>query len=259
MKSLFASIFFLPFQLSATYFANPALPTLQIEGLIKSPPTWYCLRGGYMADTIYRQRYEDEFASLEPNPSTAMQMQTSAGTLTLNFENWLDLNVLLGSSQLQIDQEEFSKRQFSWGIGTKFLIFNAKSLFFGCDLKYFESSQKPLYMLFDGYACNVVSNFKLNYSEMQAALGASYRVDPLCPYIYLSYIYSKIQPVPLSLLVQIPQYAMTVETSSRSTIAKRKWGMAVGATLIGGAKGSITIESRFFNQNAINISGEVRF
>jgi hypothetical protein len=35
--------------------------------------------------------------------------------------------------------------------------------------------------------------------------------------------------------------------------------MAVGGTILGGKKGSLTIESRFFNQNAINVSGEIRF
>ena len=33
----------------------------------------------------------------------------------------------------------------------------------------------------------------------------------------------------------------------------------VGGTVLGGKEGSLTVESRFFNQNAINVSGEIRF
>jgi hypothetical protein len=35
--------------------------------------------------------------------------------------------------------------------------------------------------------------------------------------------------------------------------------MAVGATLVMGDKGTLSVESRFFNQNGINASLEIKF
>ena len=212
-----------------------------------------------MSDNIYYQRYKDEPLSEESNPRTGMQMQTSAGTLTLNFKNHLDLNVILGSSQLQLDQEEYTKRQFAWGIGAKWLLFQTDSLYIDIDIKYFETLQKPLYFVSEGITYNVASNFKLNYTDTQIALGAAYRIDNICPYICIDYLYSEIKPRPPSVLVQIPGYPFLYELEASSVITNRRFGLAVGGTLIAGAKGSLTVESRFFNQNAINVSGEIRF
>lgn len=259
-RSLCIAIFFSPAILCATYFANPGLPALETDGLVKSPPSKVCLRAGYMADAIYSQRYKDEFTFPGIyNPSSETSVSTSAATITLNIENRVDINVLLGSSQFQIDRDVYTKRQFAWGLGSKILVYKSSSVFVGLDLKYLESQQKPLFFVAEGYPYNVVSDFKLNYTEMQAALGAAYKVNILSPYVYLSYLYSKIDPTPLTVAVQVPFFDMVVDTVSRSVITKRRWGMAVGATLLGGKKGSITVESRFFNQNAINVSGEIRF
>lgn len=251
---------FSPAILFATYFGNPALPKLQSDGLFKSPPSWYCLRIGYMTDYLYSQRYRDTYAiSSLSNPSSVIKLSTDAATLTLDFKNYFDITALIGSSELQIDQSVFTKRQLSWGIGSKWLLYQTGSLTCALDLKYFESEQKPLYFVSDGYAYNVISNFHLNYAEIQAALGAAYRTKTLAPYFYLTYLYSKIDPTPYSVIVRIPFFDFSADASSRSITGMRRWGLAVGGTVIGGKKGSLTIESRFFNQNAINVSGEVRF
>jgi hypothetical protein len=192
-------------------------------------------------------------------PSNYTSLKTDAATITLNFRNRLDLTAIIGSSQLQIDQDVFTKRQFAWGVGGKLLIWKSNSILVGLDAKYLESKQKPLYFLGDGYAYNIVSDFKLNYTEMQAAIGAAYLTKVISPYIYVSYLYSKIDPEPYSVIVQLPFMDMTVDTTSNSIINQRRWGMAVGGTILGGKIASLNIESRFINQNAINISGEIRF
>jgi len=250
----------IPTAVHATYFANPAMPALESDGVLKSPPTWASVRLGYMSDNLYRQRYNEEFQiDGEPTPSSYAKMSTNAAIVTLNFKNWLDLNAIIGSAQMQIDHDVYTKQQLAWGVGAKFLFYQTGSIFVGLDLKYFQSDQQPIYLASSGYAYNVVSNFKLNYSEQQAALGIAYRIQMLSPYIYLSYLYSKITPDPITLIVRMPTYDGYAQSYSSSVIDKRRWGIAFGATLVGGKKGSISIESRFFNQNAINISGEIRF
>lgn len=248
----------LPCICQATYFGNPAEPVLLSRGLIKEKGS--SIRVGYMADHLYRQNYKDEFPSPGTHPpSNYTKMNMQAGTITLTLRKRLDLNGILGSARMQIDQDVFTKRQFAWGVGGKLIILKSGNLYLGLDAKYLESAQKPTFFLADGYAYNIVSNFKLNYTEMQAALGAAYKTTVLSPYIYLTYLYSKIDPDPFSVIVQIPFLNMTALTSSHSIINQTRWGMAVGGTLLSGKKMSLNVESRLFNQNAINVSGEFRF
>lgn len=252
--------FALPCLLHATYFSNPGEPALLSRGLIQSQPAWYCLRIGYMADRLYQQNYKKEFPSPGTRtPSNYTKMNMDAATLALSIKNRFDITLLLGSAQIQIDQDVFTKRQFAWSLGGKYIIYKTGSIYVGLDVKYLESKQKPLFFLGDGYAYNIVSDFKLDLTEMQAALGASYKTSRISPYIYLSYLYSKIEPEPYSVIVRIPTFNMTADTTSHSITNARRWGMAVGGTVLAGKESSLTIESRFFNQNAINVSGEIRF
>lgn len=258
MKKIFL-LAFLPAALKAAYFGNPGLSALQTEGVIQSP-TWYCVRAGAFADYVYRQRYNEEFQiDGDKTPSSYAKFWTTAGTLTIDIKNCFDIEGIVGSTKMQLDHEVYSKHQLSWGVGTKFLIYHTNSIYVGLDFKYFASNQKPTYFQSSGYAFNILSNYKMDYMELQGALGAAYRTQFLSPYLLVSYLYSKLSPNPTMALVRMPMYDGMTVSHSTSVVDKRRWGMAFGTTLIGGKKGSITIESRFFNQNALNISGEIRF
>ena len=167
-----AAALLIPVALSAAYFGNVAQPALQTDGLVSSPSR-YSLRAGCFADYLYRQRFNEEFKIAGVNnPASYLQLSTEAGTVTLNFKNWCDVTAILGSSQMQLDHDVFSKRQFAWGIGGTLLIYQNENFFVGLNLKYFESEQKPLYFVSGGYAYNIVSNYTMNYFEEQAAIGA---------------------------------------------------------------------------------------
>lgn len=252
-------LFAIPAHLCAIFYANPALPLLETSGLIRSDSS-YSIRAGYMSDYLYEQSYSEEFHTPgEPIPTSKSSICTNAGTLTFNFKNRLDLTAILGTAQLQIDQEVYTESQFAWGIGSKCVLFRIGEIAFGCDVKYFASEQSPLYFLSEGRAYNVVSDFHLSYQELQAAIGLSYCAKALSPYIHGTYLYSKIDPSPRSAVLQIPFYDSSTIIIPHPIVAKRRWGIALGATLLGCEKASLTIESRLFNQNAINISGELRF
>jgi hypothetical protein len=159
---------------------------------------------------------------------------------------------------MQIDHNVYTEPQFAWGLGAKLLIYQTRSIGVGVDVKYFQSSQQPAYFVSEGYTFNVASKQTLKYIEEQAALGLSWKGSLISPYLYATYIYSKIDPQPMTVVVRMPIYDGYGQSVSSSIIDRRRWGMAFGATILGGKSGSVTIESRFFNQNAINISGEIR-
>jgi len=241
------------------FFGNPGQPALQTQGVIIQD-SWVSLRVGYVGDYLYRQRYTDEFKldSLITSP-TFIKLSTDAAEITLNFKNRLDLYTLIGQSTLQVDRDLFTSWKFSWGVGGKLVIFQHGDFRIGADGKYFQSRQAPRYLVGENLPYPVVTNFIFKYEETQGAVGMSYQLSWLCPYMSLTYLVSKIDPNPMIVLVRLPDSDTIVDIVSKSVVTQRRWGMALGATLIGGTQSSLTIESRLFNQNGFDINGEIRF
>ncbi len=238
---------------------NPAQPALQKEGIWSSKSNC-SLRLAFLEDYVYCQRFKDEFLDAELSHSkTYSKLNTNAALVTLNFRNWIDLYAILGSAQIQLDREVFTQRQFAWGTGLKVSLYHQKKFRIGADLKYFETDQKPLYFISEGLPFNVRSHFTLQYHEIQAALGMSYRTGPLIPYVYATYLFSQIEPHPPAVTVLIPTMNLEADMYMKSVINQRRLGMCVGATLLDCRKATFTVESRFFNQNSIDVNFEIRF
>lgn len=246
--------------LCATITGNPAEPGIMKKGLWKKSQPWWSLRLGYFDDWIYRYRFHDEFKiEGETHTRTSLDFSTYAGTVTLNFLNHIDFYTILGSSRMKLDEEILSKRAFSWGVGTKIIFLKHRDFFFGGDAKYFQSDQKPRFFLIDGEAYNVATDYRSKYQEWQASLGIAYRVNILVPYINANYIFSRIEPLPPIILVRLPDMDELVDVELRSIIAKKRWGMTIGFSLVDIKKMELSFEWRAFNQNAINVSGQIRF
>jgi len=246
--------------LAAILVGNPSQPAMQNTGVIRARPSGWSFRLAYLGDYVYRQRFNDEFrmAGCVETPSY-IQLWTQAGMLTLNFRERVDLYGILGGSRLQIDKDVFTSQQLSWGMGGKLIIIHEGLLRVGVDIKYFQTDQKPLYFLCDHMAYNLVSNFHFDYHEIQAAMGISYRTKYLSPYVNATYLIAKLEPQPLIARVRVPQIDFDVDVVSKSVIGTRRWGIALGATLVASRKASLAIEWRAFNQNSVDVTGEIRF
>ncbi len=252
-------ILFLATPLYALFSGNPGSPGLYKEGLY-SGDLRFSVRTGAFFDFMLRQRYRDEF-KLESLPSTPSfaKMRTEGGILTVNFLNKLDLYTLLAASRLELDEEIYTKIEFGWGVGGTLVIYHGGHLRIGLDSKYYETNQKPRFFLSEDYAYNILSEYRLKYSEILTSLGATYQVGPIVPYANLTYLYSKIDPTPYVVAVQLPFYDDSIDVLSKSVVAKKRWGLALGGTLLANRRATLTIESRLFNQNGINLSGQLRF
>lgn len=222
--------------------------------------SWISFRLGYFDDWIYKQRFQDEF-KLDgvTHTRTFLKLSTYSGMLTLNFLDRLDLYGLVGSSRLQVDEEIFTKRALSWAVGGKGVLLKHRNFFLGADVKYFQTNQKPRFFVVDGLPFNIVSNYRLKVQEFQGALGISYRAWIFAPFISATYILTHIEPEPAVVLVRFPDMDEIVDVESKSIICKKPWGMALGLTLVDCCKATLAFEWRLFNQNAINVNGEVRF
>lgn len=246
--------------LSAMLVGNPDQPRLQTQGIFQKTPAIASVRLGYFDDYIYHQAYIDEYVIAgQAQTLTNVKLSTYAGTVTVNFIDRVDLYGILGASRIKVDQEIIAKRRFSWGAGIKFVIYQEGDFCLGGDFKYFESSQKPTFFLSEDLAYNVIMDYRLNYSETQAAIGMSYKFWLLSPYVSATYLKSSINPHPKTALVRYPFMDLAIDVPSSDVSNSRHWGMAVGLSLIDRSTASLAIEWRLFNQYAINLNGEVRF
>ncbi len=246
--------------LCAMFTGNPSQPGLMKDGIWKKYSSWWSFRVGYFDDWVYKQRFRDEF-KLEgvTHTRTFLELSTYSATVTLNFKDRIDFYGLLGSSRMQLDEELFSKRAFSWGVGGKLILIKHGNFFIGSDIKYFETNQKPKFFVIDHLPYNIVSNYRLKYEEVQGSLGIAYRAWVFAPYFNATYIHTRIEPIPAVILVQLPDMPEIVDVEMKSIIGQKRWGMSMGFTLIDCCKASLAFEWRVINQNAINVFGELRF
>jgi hypothetical protein len=254
------AFFLLPIALAAAPIGNPAQPAIYHTGIVRQTPAWWSFRLSYFGDYVYNQRFHDEFTIGDCiEKATYIKLRTQAAMLTLNFRDRIDLYGILGGSSLKIDKDVKMSQQLSWGLGGKLIILHEGRFRVGVDLKYFQTDQTPEYFLCDNVPYNVVSDFHFNYHEIQAAAGVSYRTKYVSPYLHATYLIAKIEPEPLIALVYVPAYDMSVDVVSKSVIGSRRWGIALGATLIDSRKATLALEWRAFNQNSIDFTGEIRF
>ncbi len=249
-----------PISVWAMWIGNPAQPGMQTHG-IAMQSEWCSLRLTYLDDWIYHQDIQDKFAleSVE-HVDNSIQLSTHAAVLTFNFRNWIDIYGLAGGSRLQVNEEIFTKPYLGWGVGGKILFCQIGNFRAGTDIKYFQTDQTPKYFLGDGQAYNVVFPVTLSYQETQFALGISYETSWFCPYAQASYLISDLDALPpKQAYVRFPQPYSNADIPVSSSNGEKRWGMALGATILDKKTGSLAIEWRLFNQNALDINGEIRF
>ncbi len=243
---------------------NPGDPAFSKIGVFSSPNAWCSLRLAVLEDYTYRQRFRDEPKIRGSDPSqTLAHFATHAALVTLNLEERIDFYGIFGTSRLQLNQEIYSDFQFSWGFGGKIVLFRTESFFISTDIKYFSSAQEPRYFICEGLPLNLVNlsnGFYLNYAETQYSLGMCLSSFSIAPYIYATYVIAKIDPNPSIALVRWPlSQDILIDIPLKSMVGFHRWGMAVGATLIDGDKSMLSVESRMFNENAVDINFSLRF
>lgn len=242
----------------AIFVGNPLDPTFYTEGLFSNCAKNVSIRVGYVQEFIYKGTYKDEFINTDSTPSQT-QLSTYAGILTFNFYNRLDVYGILGNTNIRMDRDFFEKRRISWGLGTKATLYRRSNFAIGIDGKYFQVKFKPRYLLYQGIPGSVLTDFSLEYVEAQGCLAISYASKLISPYIGATYFFSKIMPCPRSFLVEIPNLEAVYEFELKTSINRKRWGMVIGASILGSQKMTLNLESRVFDQNGVNITGELRF
>jgi hypothetical protein len=243
------------------FIGNPGQPAIVTEGVILAPNPWCSLRVSCIEDYVYYQKFRDEFELDASEPtSTFANLGTQAGIVTVNIKNRLDFYAILGTAKLNLNREVEARPEFAWGIGGKLIVFKAEHFIVGIDGKYFQSNSNPTFLLAEGMSFNLANPLTFKYTEIQASVGISYRSSIIIPYINATYLISRIEPYPLTCLVIWPMDGSTlIDVPCNSVTAQKRWGLALGATLLDKEKATLAIETRMFNQNGVNATLELRF
>lgn len=238
---------------------NPSSPALFQSGLISSVKTQnISFRGGYVADYVYHMRFDDEIIH-EDSASEKITMTNYSTLMSANFYKRVDIYALLGTMQLCIKDTMEFRRKFMWAVGSKAILYEKGGFCLGADLKYLASEQKALFLLIDDFPATLLTDFMLEYMEVQGSLALTYKWSYFAPYIGGVYLYAKAEPNPNIGFFSITAWDMEGEFPAVNIVNRKKWGFVAGVTIFSKKAATINIEGHAIDQYSVNVQGEIAF
>ncbi|MFC2049138.1 hypothetical protein ACFLR2_00480 [Chlamydiota bacterium] len=204
-------------------------------------------------------------------------INTEAAYLVVNAWNRIDFFSTLGCTSIRFEAPQITfgnpifpnnytvvetDKDFSWSLGVRATLWECGCFAVGGEAQYLYSRphinfahNAGLQNLF--YEPN---NVFIKYREWQVGLGAAYRINIICEATALIPYFA----------IRAGRATMTMDTISiptanggRDTFFNMEcdddWGYAVGVTLLGCSKISVTAEARFVTEKAFYINSQFRF
>lgn len=259
----FATIFCLGFSaLCAAPVGNPSAPQLIAEGFLIPCDSWVSVRLGYEGDFVSNaslNQYEEGSGRVD-----RFKQDTNAGTATLNIVDRFDIYTVLGSSRScgdwrfidaagdvhQIEVE--THYEFLWGVGARAILFEWGAVTLGTGGRYENCCSRPSWLTNNG--ANVdVNRTKVNWHSWQIDLDVSYRIELLTPYIGAKYSNVK---------VDLGNFDTSIAANGSGTNHFKNSnpvGVFIGCSLSTGEYFMLNVEGRLIDEEAVTISGDVRF
>jgi hypothetical protein len=243
--------------LFATFVGNGASPILYKKGLaLKKPHVIF--RTSYLYDDLYHGRFRDKFKIQGSTPSH-IAIESNLALATITLKKHADFYGYVGGSRLTVDNTVFASSHISWGGGVKLLFYHFHEWTLSADAKYFSTKPKIPNLYLDQKPAALLTPFALRYEEWQGAFLLSYAGTFLSPYTGLTYLFATITPDPDMGLLKMSGIEDFIDFHSKAGENRHKWGMVLGISLLAKETVSLTLETRFFGQNAFTVSGDVRF
>lgn len=266
-------------RLVALPLGNPWDASLLTDGLICENrretvcdpcPSWYetwSVRLGFYGDYVFGQKLEQ---ASDPHSTVAVsKVNTSGVSIALNFCDRFDIFTTLGASNLYYEHKAIvdahyyvsTNTSFSWSLGLRATLLEWKCWGLGAEAQYFRT--QPV-INYSGYAGSERQylNDSITYQEWQVGGGLAYRFNlysdstALVPYVGVKWNGCRLS-VPS---IIVPSEAVFFSSFQLRDLRKDvQWGYAVGLTLVGCDRASITVEGRFRDQTAVHVNGQVRF
>ncbi|MEZ5315520.1 MAG: hypothetical protein R3E91_04865 [Chlamydiales bacterium] len=266
MKKIVALLTSLTFAINvqALPIGNPLEASLITEGLFReshqssSRLSWldtWSLRMGFYGDYIYNHYMVIIDAHQQPHSVHKTQILTNAAYFALNLKNYFDLFATLGTSNIEIlggyaSLTILSNTSFSWSLGLRKTLWENRDFGLGIEAQY-ASTKPQSHQPIGSTTLLYADNNYLDYKEWQIGIGGAYRIDmtfgtALIPYLGLKSGQTWI----------FPHY---IGYHLKNLSTGWNFGYAVGITLLGSHRGTLTAEVAFLNEKALYLNGQCRF
>ncbi len=291
MKKIVTSILttLIPFGLMALPLGNPLEPSLLTKGVFSCCfcPTngdpnlcdVWSLKIGYYGDFVWNRHMEINHNENHPRSRIReVQLETDAALIALNFWNRFDLFCTLGGTEIFLDGPggvfnpstiEDNRRRvrittntdFAWSCGLRGTIWECGCFGLGAEVQYAHASPHLFSLRMDDFASlDIRSSGHIDYHEWQIGMGAAYRIRlprrcvSLVPYAGVKWAHAVMK-------ASHPEIALTSSTTYNLSNFEnaRDFGGAVGVALVGCSRASLSLEGRFYDENAIHIDLHFRF
>jgi len=235
----------------------------------------WSIRAGFYGDYVYDRHMRVDSGG---NHSTIhkTEIYTNAAYLAFNAMDRVDLFGTLGTTNISLsgpvrefrsgagDNDYFyleTGTYFSWSVGVRGTIWECGCFGIGAEAQYFSTRPHINFVRDDNDAPQYgrSGGERLIYHEWQVGLGASYQyyiascATSLVPYIGVKWSGACMDGG--DLLYEDGSESFNVLNLEND----RCWGYAVGVTLVGCKKVSVTVEGRFVDERAIHVNTQYRF
>lgn len=247
--------------LFAAPVGNPSAPQLIEEGFFISRDSWVDLRAGYEGDFVSDGRLKQYKHGSGRVDSFAQD--TNAGTVTLNILDRLDLYALFGSSRVRSEwrfntggganiADLETLYNFLWGLGARGILFEWGAAALGLGGRYEHANYSNVWLTING-SSTPANGTHLKWREWQIDLDLSYKIDIFTPYIGVKYSSAK---------SNVGTFGVPIASDGSGTNQfenRTPVGVFIGCTLSTGKYFMLNVEGRLVDEEAVTISGDVRF
>ncbi|MDE3056255.1 MAG: hypothetical protein KGI80_06175 [Verrucomicrobiota bacterium] len=262
-SSLFSLFLFLTAALSlhTSPVENGDAPQLIQKGFFIPSSWWVDLRAGYEGDFAGDEKLEQTQGG--SSRVDTFQQYTNSATVTLNLLDRLDIFGLVGSSRASadwlvqngstttyIELETFYR--FLWGMGGRAILFEWGKLSLDAAGRYSLCHYKPSYFSSNGVP-QTTENTHIDWNEWQIALVLAYRIDLFTPYLGAQYARTEVN------LGNFPVSIAPNDSTSNQFVSRIPVGMVIGCGISNGNYFMLNLEGRLINEEALTISGDLRF
>lgn len=247
--------------LKAAPVGNTAAPALIQEGFVIPSECWIDVRVGYEGDFVGDGRLEQTQEG--SGRVDTFQQYTNSATATLNILDRLDLFGVFGSSRVCADwrfqrADAITRIQietlyhYLWAFGGRAILLEWGALYLGMGGRYSYCNYKLSWLASNAVPVSVAGT-RLHWRQWQADLDLSYRIDLFTPYIGIKYSRTEgklgVANVPVA-----GNGSGSDHFETRSPV-----GIFIGCSISSGKYFMLNVEGRLVDEDAVTISGDLRF
>lgn len=256
MERLFYLFVFLPAWFWGIFVDHPAQGVFYCDGMYSKGIHFFEAYSTLFYDDLVKSSFLDQVKTKISNPKK-LESHSYGGTLHFCMSRF-DLMGTVGSSRLFIDKEIDSDDALCWGGGLSILLWHRGNTYIKADGKYFHANYNIPYLLNEEKPVYPVHHFSYIYDEYQAALAWGHYFAPFLPYLAVYYNYATLTPSPLSFLITVEDFLVTLDTLQTQVIRKNL-GIACGCALLANNFFTLSIEARLLAQNSYTLSLGFRY